>query len=1005
MRLHSLSVTAFGPFSDTVDVDFEPLSDAGLFLLCGPTGAGKSSILDAVCFALYGEVPGDRSSAKRLRCDVSPPEVAPRVRLDVSLGDRRFLLTRSPGWQRPKRRGTGTTTQQASVLVEEVVDGVPQHLTHRLDEAGQLVGELLGMNMSQFTQVAMLPQGRFQDFLRARSEERHKLLQKLFRTARFEDVEHWLRDRRLALRRESDTHADRISGLVHRLDEISPTALPTEVDDDWVSSAAADGTLAGWASDAAAHSAGAVRDARARLESLTSTTGRAASALASARELHTRQERHGRATRELGVLETSEEAISHQRARLDAARRALPVAPLHQQVVRARRRLDDTTTALAQARLAAEPWLLPQETTDRADGCGSRLDEQVAAVRDQLARLRSLQPVELDLTRCRADLDRLTADSSTLSATIVSLEELTGKLPEQVARAETAVAVAGAAQTSGQAVGQRVRELTARLEAWARVGELTAELAEARDRLREAVDSHLGLREQWLEVQERRLHGMAAEIALGLAVGGTCPVCGSCEHPEPARQAHDAPSPTEEKAARRRVDDADVVRQAHDEQVRNLETRLAVSREQAGTTAPAVLRDELCVGTAEAGRLAALADGLPAAAEAVSTARGRLSAAQDRLGAARVELSGLTASLGHARDRATLLASELAEALGDAPDLATLITERQRQVGCLTRVLDTSREADAARDVLAELLDDATRQALACGFADLQSGVEAVLESAGLLALETEIAEHDRARAGLEATLADPDLVEAANRPRPDLDTLTREHTDASDALADAEARHRSAVVHAGRIEALRTQLFDALAAWEPVRHAHRLAAELASFAEGKAADNLAQMRLSAYVLSWRLGQVVDAANLRLARMSDQRYALEHTARRGAGETRGGLSLLVRDEWSGESRDPVTLSGGETFVVSLALALGLTDVVTQEAGGADIGTLFVDEGFGSLDAETLDDVMDTLDSLRDGGRVVGIVSHVPELRTRIPVQLQVDKSRSGSSVRQVYAAL
>ena len=183
-----------------------------------------------------------------------------------------------------------------------------------------------------------------------------------------------------------------------------------------------------------------------------------------------------------------------------------------------------------------------------------------------------------------------------------------------------------------------------------------------------------------------------------------------------------------------------------------------------------------------------------------------------------------------------------------------------------------------------------------------------------------------------------------------------------------------------------------------PVRDDLDLTTELTAFVEGKSSDNSLRMRLSAYVLAYRLTQVVAAANERLARMSDQRYSLEHTGRRGAGETRGGLSLLVRDDWSGESRDPATLSGGETFVVSLALALGLADVITQETGGAALDTLFVDEGFGSLDADTLDDVMDTLDSLRDGGRVVGVVSHVAEMRDRIPTQLVVTKSRSGSRV-------
>ena len=181
------------------------------------------------------------------------------------------------------------------------------------------------------------------------------------------------------------------------------------------------------------------------------------------------------------------------------------------------------------------------------------------------------------------------------------------------------------------------------------------------------------------------------------------------------------------------------------------------------------------------------------------------------------------------------------------------------------------------------------------------------------------------------------------------------------------------------------------------------LVTRLAALVDGSSADNRLRMRLSGYVLASRLAQVVAAANVRLSRMSDQRYALEHTGGRGAGENRGGLSLLVRDEWSGEARDPATLSGGETFVVSLALALGLADVIAHEVGGTDLDTLFVDEGFGSLDAETLDDVMDTLDALREGGRVVGVVSHVAHLRERIPTQLHVEKRRHGSTVRAVHA--
>ena len=205
-------------------------------------------------------------------------------------------------------------------------------------------------------------------------------------------------------------------------------------------------------------------------------------------------------------------------------------------------------------------------------------------------------------------------------------------------------------------------------------------------------------------------------------------------------------------------------------------------------------------------------------------------------------------------------------------------------------------------------------------------------------------------------------------------------------------------------MESLADELDLALDAWEPITDELALAVRMAGLAEGTSPDNTLQMRLSAFVLAYRLGQVVGAANDRLLRMSDQRYSLEHSEQRGAGERRGGLSLLVRDDWSGETRDPATLSGGETFVVSLALALGLADVISHEIGGADLDTLFVDEGFGALDSETLDDVMDTLDSLREGGRVVGVVSHVAEMRHRIPTRLHVTKRRTGSTVSLIHGS-
>ncbi|WP_344005328.1 SMC family ATPase, partial [Nocardioides lentus] len=227
------------------------------------------------------------------------------------------------------------------------------------------------------------------------------------------------------------------------------------------------------------------------------------------------------------------------------------------------------------------------------------------------------------------------------------------------------------------------------------------------------------------------------------------------------------------------------------------------------------------------------------------------------------------------------------------------------------------------------------------------------------------------------------------------------------DDAAGASRRATLAGTRLARIGALAEELREALAALAPAAAAADLAASVAGLTSGRSPDNPAGLSLPAYVLSWRLGQVVAAANVRLGRMTGGRYVLEHAVDgRGRGGRRGGLDLAVRDEWSGRSRAPATLSGGETFVVSLALALGLADVVTQEAAadaaGVDIETLFVDEGFGSLDADTLDDVLAVLDELREGGRVVGVVSHVAGVRERIGTRLEVLKGDRGSRVRLVH---
>ncbi len=334
MRLHRLEAAAFGPFADRVSVDFDALSDAGLFLLTGATGAGKTSVLDAVCFALYGEVPGDRQTAKRLRSDQAAEGVRPQVSLEVTLSGRRFRIVRSPAWERPKKRGSGLTTEQPSVRLSERRDGAWHQLANRLDETGHLMTHLVGMNLSQFCQVAMLPQGRFQAFLRARSEERHRLLQQLFRTSRFEDVERWLRDHRRELRRQSGRHHEVVADLVSRVSETAGATLPEGWDPHDLT-VVADGEIEHWSAlqrERAVVRAAETSDAVRRAADV---EARARAALDQGRRLVELQRAHAEALAAHERLVADQPTQESRSAALGAARRAGAVVPLHDLASRA----------------------------------------------------------------------------------------------------------------------------------------------------------------------------------------------------------------------------------------------------------------------------------------------------------------------------------------------------------------------------------------------------------------------------------------------------------------------------------------------------------------------------------------------------------------------------------------------------------------------------------------------------------------------------------------------
>uniref|UniRef100_UPI001878A4B5 AAA family ATPase n=1 Tax=Nocardioides lijunqiniae TaxID=2760832 RepID=UPI001878A4B5 len=625
----------------------------------------------------------------------------------------------------------------------------------------------------------------------------------------------------------------------------------------------------------------------------------------------------------------------------DAARRAASVAPLLRLADQARAQRDRAAEAVARL--------------DRHDRDEVAHDVQEAV--ETAARVQALRPAAVRLRDATREVARVEA---------------------QAVRVERDLRAAD--------VRDRLRGVEAQVAVHEQLTRVQAQVVVAHEAWNSARETALSLQEQLLSVREARLESMAGEIAGALAVGACCPVCGSAEHPHKAAPLPGAPDGAAEKAALRAVDDAKSTEHLRDVELRDLSTRRALLLEQAGSSS----LTELLAARDEA--LAELGSAAESVRDPADPAEHRRALEHERADT-RARLDQLTRECGK-------LGAALDEALtgsghDDLEALLASLAARTQSLRSVLAALDALERGETACAEAEQALDEA---ALGAGFETADEAADAVLEPTRVAELDSSLAAHDRRLAAVREVLGAPDAADLDALDPPALEPLEAAHTEALARLSRVRSTQEQGARRTERLTALVADLEEALARWAPLRQDHEVTSRLAAFVEGKSSDNRLRMRLSAYVLAYRLGQVVAAANERLASMSDQRFSLVHTGDRGAGETRGGLSLLVRDDWSGETRDPATLSGGETFVVSLALALGLADVITQEVGGAALDTLFVDEGFGSLDADTLDDVMDTLDSLRDGGRVVGVVSHVAELRDRIPTQLVVTKSRLGSTV-------
>lgn len=972
MRINSITITGFGPYRETQAVDFDAFAGDGLFLITGRTGAGKSSILDAICFALYGAIPryGAESNSEKLRSDYCSSDEVTEVELQFTVGATKYRVTRRPEYMRPALRGDKLT--KSAAFAELAVLGSDWQVTHAGPrDVGQELDQIVKLNREEFQQVILLAQNRFHEFLTAKDDQRQAVLRTLFNTERFGSYEESLNARRNTTQKAKENlEREHHLALQDAADLAGPDTLPTLA------------TVV-----TAAHTLEALADDLATA----ADAAKAAYALALKHQSETallleKQRRVVAARESLDQLTANQPVITAKRVVLASAERADKVLPFLDEATASKAELDEANSAEHAVRLEAP------ELGDDVRELEQRIDalaKETGALGDALV-IEELMPNHLQrLTDARDDFETVDAKAKESEARKAEIPDERKELSDRFTSAnQTAARLTDIEKTLGSyesesAASSRVaaveEEVTTALEEQLAAGAARTAASTNLDRLR-----------------AQHLNGYAAQLATKLVDGEPCEVCGSLTHPMPATPTQKLVTELEIEQAELEFKAADSEDQKVSKRVNSAKEILAAERARMnGKTAEKIQADLEDTRTQ-----------LELAKAAQKTAR-QLKKEIEALDAETEELEKTLTTLTKERDgaRAEIAAAETTLSAAQA----TLTSHRggfesvaAHKDALQSEMQSTQAVVDAIRIKIQKktLFDKADKRFLqkltTNGFKDKQNLADSALplDEQELIREQIRDAEVELARVTLE--LKQPELIGLPKKPADTqkADARVKARETERDTTRDESTATRIRAEHLRQaLPSLKSQA-DQL---QTLADDYETIQTLAASVRGDL-PNTKQMKLEAFVLAAELEEIVEAANVRLSEMSDGRYELAHSDALRARRAQSGLGLQILDSHTGRPRTTQSLSGGETFLASLALALGLAEVVTNRAGGIQLETLFIDEGFGSLDSDTLEIAMGTLDSLRSNGRTVGLISHVETMKEQIPAKLSIDVADGGWSV-------
>ena len=882
MRPLTLTLSAFGPYADQTTLDLSLLGENGLYLITGDTGAGKTTIFDAITFALYGEPSGNQRETSMLRSKYADADTSTFVDLTFSYGGQIYQIRRNPEYERPAKRGSGVTKQRAEAQLT-YPDGRIVTKTRDVDTA---VRDLLGIDRNQFSQIAMIAQGDFLKLLLASTEDRQEIFRKLFKTdyyRKFQD----------ALRQEHSALYGRYMELKQSIQQY------------------VDGIL--WTDAASAVDRPLTETLELLSAQLTEDEARSTAIATSLTELQQQLEAVNTCLGQAQTQQRARAALAAAQAQLSQTQQQLTfLTQAHAEASARQPEIDELFTQITKAQLE-----LPQY--DALQKANADLQKQAAL---QKARARSLADARQQETDLIAGIAVLQEELAALQQAPVEQERLTALLDKQQALSKK---LSDIQRTSSQFEKAQADYVSAR-----------------------TISAQLSARYQ--QMYQTYLDEQAGILASGLSHGQPCPVCGSLEHPSPALASEGAPSQEELKSAQQASEKAQQKMQLASEKANGLKAQLDTlsSDLEDPAATPELLQQQMAETQSQlhqakqrVARKAALELQLPKQQTALTQTQDAIAQSERQLAVIETEIAGLQQTMADLRISLPYENKNAAQAA-----LSALITQRD---GLQKLITDASQKLETAKN---------TDQRL----------------QAQIHTLEEQLADAEEIDLAQELTCREALNAQQAELKALQLDLTARLRTNQT-ALKNIEAQSEAITL----VEAKLIQ----------VRALHNTANGQISGKE--------KIKLETYIQMTYFDRIIARANTRFMVMSGGQYELKRATTADNNRSQSGLDLSVIDHYNGSERSVRTLSGGESFKASLSLALGLSDEIQSSAGGIRLDTMFVDEGFGSLDEDSLQQAMQALSGLAEGNRLVGIISHVAELKEKIDKQIVVKKDRSGGS--------